>query len=107
FTAALVGAGAAELLGGRMNARIVGPLAIAAGVATELIVLGDYPGQLTWLGPLLIGLGALATIALLAATSSRVRLLAIGTALAAPPVHPAPLRRRLARAPGARCPAAA
>ena len=88
FTAALVGAGAAELLGGRMNARIVGPLAIAAGVATELIVLGDYPGQLTWLGPLLIGLGALATIALLAATSSRVRLLAIGTALAALLVAP-------------------
>src|SRR5438445_11039745 len=81
FTAALVGAGAAELLSGRANTKIVGPLAIAAGVASELAVLGDYPGQLTWLGPLLIGLGALAALALLAAASSRVRLLAVGTAL--------------------------
>jgi 4-amino-4-deoxy-L-arabinose transferase-like glycosyltransferase len=88
FTAALVGAGAAELLGGRMNARIVGPLAIAAAVASELAVLGDYPGQLTWLVPLLIGLGSLTALALLAGARSRVRLFALAAALAALLVAP-------------------
>src|SRR5436190_1216923 len=88
FTAALVGAGAAELLGRRMNARIVGPLAIAAGVATELIVLGDYPGQRLWLAPVLIGLGALTALAFVARARSRVRLVALGAALAALLVAP-------------------
>jgi len=88
FTAALVGAGAAELLGGRANARVFGPLALAAGVATELAVLGDYPGQPTWLDPVLIGLGALAALALAARASSRTRLIAVGTALGALLVAP-------------------
>jgi 4-amino-4-deoxy-L-arabinose transferase-like glycosyltransferase len=66
FTAALVGAGAAELLRGRLKWRLFGPLAIAAGVAAELVVLGNYPGQLQWLVALLIGGGSLATLALAA-----------------------------------------
>jgi len=82
FAAALVGAGAAQLVGGRLNARIVGPLAIAAGVASELIVLGDYPGQLTWLPPLLIAMGALAALALVIRNKPRARLVAVGAVLA-------------------------
>jgi 4-amino-4-deoxy-L-arabinose transferase-like glycosyltransferase len=82
FLAALVGAGAAQLIRGGLNARIVGPLAIAAGVASELVVLGDYPGQLSWLPPVLIAVGALAALALLARNRPRVRLIAVGATLA-------------------------
>jgi 4-amino-4-deoxy-L-arabinose transferase-like glycosyltransferase len=83
FIAALVGAGAAQLIAGRLNVRIVGPLAIAAGVASELIVRADYPGQLSWLPAVLIVVGALAALALVAFSARRVRILAVGAALAA------------------------
>jgi 4-amino-4-deoxy-L-arabinose transferase-like glycosyltransferase len=82
FAAALVGAGAAELLHGRVNTRIFGPLAIAAGVASELVVLGDYPGQLTWLKPVLIVAGLLAALALLVLDGRRLRVAALAGALA-------------------------
>ena len=82
FAAALVGAGAAELWHGRVNTRIFGPLAIAGGVASELLVLGDYPGQLTWLEPVLIGAGLLAALALLVLDGRRLRLAALAGALA-------------------------
>jgi 4-amino-4-deoxy-L-arabinose transferase-like glycosyltransferase len=83
FTAALVGAGFAQVLRGGAGARLLGPAAIAVGVACELVVLGDYSGQLTWLVPLLVAVGVLAALALLATASSRVRVVALGTALAA------------------------
>ncbi len=88
FAAALVGAGAAQLIGGGLNIRIVGPAAVAAGVATELVVLGDYPGQLSWLGPVLIAVGVLASLALVALEGHRARLLAVGAVLAALLVAP-------------------
>jgi len=83
FAAALVGAGAAELIGGRVNVRIVGPLAVVAGVVTELVVVGNYPGQLSWLAPVLIAVGALAVLALIAFSSRTVRMAAVSAALAA------------------------
>jgi 4-amino-4-deoxy-L-arabinose transferase-like glycosyltransferase len=83
FLAALVGAGAAQLIGGGLNARIVGPFAVVAGVASELVVLGQYPGQLTWLPGVLIAVGALAALALVAFSAPRVRIAAVGAALAA------------------------
>ncbi len=83
FAAALVGAGAAQLVGGAVNVRIVGPLAVVAGVVTELVVAGNYPGQLPWLAPVLIVVGVVAVIALLAFSSRIVRMAAVGTALAA------------------------
>jgi 4-amino-4-deoxy-L-arabinose transferase-like glycosyltransferase len=83
FAAALVGAGAAQLLGGGLNARILGPLAIGAGVASELIVRGQYPGQLSWLPAVLIIVGALAALAPAVFSSPRVRMLAVGAVLAA------------------------
>ncbi len=49
FTAALVGAGAGEILRGGTLARILGPMAVLAAVATELAVRGNV-GGLTWLG---------------------------------------------------------
>ena len=48
FTAALVGAGIGVMVRGGLPARIVGPLAIGAGIVTELVVLGENPGQLEW-----------------------------------------------------------
>ena len=46
FTAALVGAGVGVIMQGGRPARVIGPLAIAAGIVTELVVLGRYPGEL-------------------------------------------------------------
>ncbi len=83
FIAALVGAGASQLIGGKLNVRVIGPLAIAAGVASELIVRAQYPGQLSWLPAVLIVVGALTALALVAFSARRVRIVAVGAALAA------------------------
>jgi 4-amino-4-deoxy-L-arabinose transferase-like glycosyltransferase len=90
FLAALVGAGAAGLLGRAASARILAPLAVGAGVACELVVRARYPGQLTWLEPLLVGLGAVTVAALVLFRAARPRALAVAAAvlalLAAPTV---------------------
>jgi 4-amino-4-deoxy-L-arabinose transferase-like glycosyltransferase len=83
FAAALTGAGAAALIGGGRAARVAAPLAVLAGVIVELVVRADYPGQLTWLAPVLIVVGALAVLALVAFSSRKLRTAAIGAALAA------------------------
>ena len=83
FIAMLTGAGAAQLLKGGCSARIVGPLAVVAGVATELAVLNQYSGQLTWLAPMLIAVGVLAALALAAFAERRVRTAALAAVLAA------------------------
>jgi 4-amino-4-deoxy-L-arabinose transferase-like glycosyltransferase len=88
FVAALTGAGAAQLLKGELSARIVGPLAVIAGVATELAVLSQYPGELTWLAPALIAVGVLASLALAAFAERRVRMAVLGAVLAALLVAP-------------------
>jgi 4-amino-4-deoxy-L-arabinose transferase-like glycosyltransferase len=89
FTAMLVGAGAAQILGRGHNARVVGPLAVLAGVITELIVRSRYPGQLTWLPAVLIAVGVLAVIALATFAAPRVRKVALAAALAALLLAPA------------------
>jgi 4-amino-4-deoxy-L-arabinose transferase-like glycosyltransferase len=83
FAAALVGAGAKQLLGRGTGARILAPLALAGGVATELAVLHQYPGQLSWLPAVMIAACVVAAGALVALHSPRVRLIALGVALAA------------------------
>jgi 4-amino-4-deoxy-L-arabinose transferase-like glycosyltransferase len=80
FAAALVGAGVAHFIAGREGARVFAPLAIAGGVATELAVLGDYSGQLRWLVPVLIVLGAVAGVVLVVSGERRWR---VGAALLA------------------------
>ena len=89
FAAALVGAGAGELISGRIGARLFGPLAIIAGVLVELVVLGDYPGNLSWLAPVLIAAGALACVAIVFSADRRVRISALAGALAALLIAPA------------------
>ncbi len=83
FIAALTGAGAAQLLGGGLRARVVGPLAVVAGVVVELAIRSQYPGQLEWLTPALIVVGAVAVLALLAFRGRRVRVAAVGAVVAA------------------------
>jgi 4-amino-4-deoxy-L-arabinose transferase-like glycosyltransferase len=83
FAAALVGAGAAQLTDGGLTARVLAPLAVIAGVFVELVVRTDYPGQLTWLPPVLIVVGALAVLALVAFSSRTVRVAAVAVVLAA------------------------
>jgi 4-amino-4-deoxy-L-arabinose transferase-like glycosyltransferase len=83
FAAALVGAGAAQLIASGTRARIFAALALAAGVASELAVLHQYPGQLGWLPPVLIAVCAVAALALVALGSRRVRLVAATAAIAA------------------------
>ncbi len=90
FAAALAGAGAAQLIASGTRARIFAALAVLAGVASELIVLHQYPGQLSWLAPVLIAVCAVAALALVALGSRRARLVAataaIGALLLAPSV---------------------
>jgi 4-amino-4-deoxy-L-arabinose transferase-like glycosyltransferase len=88
FIAALFGAGAAHLVADGKGARALAPAAIAAGVATEVVVLGDYAGQLTWLVPVLILLGAVAAIALLASAERAVRIGAVAVAAGALMIAP-------------------
>jgi 4-amino-4-deoxy-L-arabinose transferase-like glycosyltransferase len=82
FVAALVGASAAQLIGGGLHARIVAPMAVALGVVVELVIRGDYPENLSWLPVVLIVVGLLAAVALMAFSARRIRLAALGAALA-------------------------
>jgi 4-amino-4-deoxy-L-arabinose transferase-like glycosyltransferase len=89
FTAALVGGGARELAGGAFRAQVAAPLAVAAGVVTELVVLHDNPGQLTWLAPLLVVVGCVAAVALAARLAPRVRATILAVALGMLMIAPA------------------
>jgi 4-amino-4-deoxy-L-arabinose transferase-like glycosyltransferase len=82
FAAALVGAGAGQILRGGLTARVIAALAIAGGVATTLAVLHNNPGQLEWLPPVLVTAGVLAVgaIALLGGRHLRTSL-AVGLAV--------------------------
>jgi hypothetical protein len=75
---------------GGVAVRVVAPLAIAAGVVSELVVLHDNPGQLTWLGPVLVVVGTVAAAALAMQGAARLRAaLAVAAALAVLLVAPA------------------
>lgn len=80
FTAALVGAGAVQLAGSDRLARVFAPLAIAAGVATSLIVVHNTPGELTWLSTVLLVVGIPATLVAAIGTRS-LRAIALAVAL--------------------------
>ena len=81
FTAGLVGAGAAQLARGGTQMRILAAVAVAAGVATELAVLHNSPGSLTWLPPVLVVLGLGAIAALAVANVARIRVAILAAAL--------------------------
>jgi 4-amino-4-deoxy-L-arabinose transferase-like glycosyltransferase len=83
FTAALIGAGVGEILAGDRRARILAPLAVGAGAVTELVVLGNLSGELSWAEPLVIAAGGGCAVVLAIRLSRRVRLAVLGVALAA------------------------
>ncbi len=66
FTAVLVGAGSGWFLTRHRAAGVGAAVALAAGVATELLVLHNLPGQLTWLPTVLLVAGAATAVALVA-----------------------------------------
>ncbi|HSC03296.1 MAG TPA: glycosyltransferase family 39 protein, partial [Solirubrobacteraceae bacterium] len=91
FAAALVGAGAGLMvprsLGGAAEdarvARIVAPLAIAAGAITELVVLGELNGSLAWTKPVLIGVAGAAAVILALDLPRRTRGILVAVVIAA------------------------
>lgn len=89
FTAALIGAGVGQIVGDGRAARVVAPLAIAAGAVTELIVLGTLTNELSWAKPLVIAVGGACAVVLAVKLSSRVRLALLGAALVALMAAPA------------------
>jgi 4-amino-4-deoxy-L-arabinose transferase-like glycosyltransferase len=89
FIAALVGATAGLVLDGGLHARIVGPLAVVGGVAAELVVLHNNPGQLSWLSPMLGAFGGVAAVGLFIAPTRAFRAGALAAALALLMIAPA------------------
>jgi 4-amino-4-deoxy-L-arabinose transferase-like glycosyltransferase len=92
FSAALVGALAGWLAAAKRGAiwmRLAGAAAIIAGLATELAVLNDYPGSLTWLWPLLICACVLAALAIIISARAAIMRLAFAGALGALLLGPA------------------
>jgi hypothetical protein len=64
-------------------ARIVAPLAIAAGAVAELVVLGELNGSLAWAKPVIIGVAGAAAVVLALDLPGRVRGLVVALAFAA------------------------
>ncbi len=89
FLAALVGAGAVRFTRGDALARIAGPLAIAGGVVTEIMVLNDNPDSLAWLAPVLVVAGVATAAVLAYGVPARIRNAAIATAIATLLIAPA------------------
>jgi 4-amino-4-deoxy-L-arabinose transferase-like glycosyltransferase len=89
FTAMLIGAGVGEVLSGSRSARILAPAAIVAGVITELVVLGNLSGDLSWAKPLVIAVGGVCAVALAVQLSPRLRATVIAVALVALMAAPA------------------
>ncbi|MHB8692850.1 MAG: glycosyltransferase family 39 protein [Solirubrobacteraceae bacterium] len=89
FAAALVGAGVGQMLrrplgiaDDERTVRVLAPLAIAAGVITELVVLGTISG-LAWAAPLIIAVGGAAAVLLASPLKGRIRVAVLAAALAA------------------------
>jgi len=88
FTAALVGALVPHVTGGGTTARVFACLGVAGAVATELMVLHNLPGELTWLRPVLFvggaGMVAMLAVGLPARARRAVLVAALGLVLLAP-----------------------
>jgi 4-amino-4-deoxy-L-arabinose transferase-like glycosyltransferase len=89
FTGALVGAAGAQLAGGDTLAKVLAPLAVAAGVVTELAVLKNGSGGLDWLSGVLVFVGVLAVGGLMFVAAKRIRATILAVALGALLIAPA------------------
>jgi 4-amino-4-deoxy-L-arabinose transferase-like glycosyltransferase len=81
FTAVLVGGGIGWFSSRHRAAGPIAAAAVVAGIATTLAVRGQYPGQLSWLPPVLLVLGAAAVVALVALRSGRARAAVLAAAV--------------------------
>jgi 4-amino-4-deoxy-L-arabinose transferase-like glycosyltransferase len=88
FAAALIGAGVGEILpaplgraGSARAMRLLAPLAVAGGAATELIVLGGLGGRLSWATPLVLVMAVGSSIALSLKLAPRLRAVVLAIAL--------------------------
>ncbi len=88
WTAALVGAGVAQIARRDLHARVLAPLAVAAGLATELAVLHSQD-TMSWLKPIVIGVACVSAVALVLVLNRRGRLIALAAVLAALSIAPA------------------
>jgi 4-amino-4-deoxy-L-arabinose transferase-like glycosyltransferase len=82
FTAALVGAGVPALAEGGLVMRVLAPLAVVGGVATELVVLHDNPSSLVRLPGVLSAAVAVVALGLAVAGEKRLRATLLAGALA-------------------------
>jgi 4-amino-4-deoxy-L-arabinose transferase-like glycosyltransferase len=80
--AALVGATAALILRRDVRARVVGPAAVLAAVATEIAILRDNPTSLSWWPGLLAAGGVLAAAGLAFVLAPKLRAYVVAAALA-------------------------
>jgi hypothetical protein len=83
FTAMLVGAGVGEALSGGWVARVAAAAAVAAGVITELVVLGNISGELAWARPLVIAVGGVCAVLVAMRLTPRRRAVVMAVAVAA------------------------
>jgi 4-amino-4-deoxy-L-arabinose transferase-like glycosyltransferase len=83
FTAMLVGAGVGEALSGARVARVAAAAAVAAGVITELVVLGNISGELAWARPLVIAVGGVCAVLVAMRLTPRRRAVVMAVAVAA------------------------
>jgi hypothetical protein len=88
FTAALVGAGVALVIQGERWMRILGPVAVLAGAATEIAVL-ESSSTMPWMKPVLVLVAVTAAAVLANPGGSRWRSGTIATALAVLMLAPA------------------
>ncbi len=90
FTAALVGAGAGVAVSRSRTAKLLGALAIIAGAVTEIVVLGELGGRLSWATPLVVVVSLVAAALLIWLRSPRqvaaVATVGLAALLAAPAV---------------------
>jgi 4-amino-4-deoxy-L-arabinose transferase-like glycosyltransferase len=89
FTAALVGAGVATVIRGGVRVALAGPLALALGVACELVIRTDYSGHLEWMPIVLPLVCGAAAVPLLVSSNRRIHAVALGVGVAALLVAPA------------------
>jgi 4-amino-4-deoxy-L-arabinose transferase-like glycosyltransferase len=82
FTAALVGGGVGQFLRAERSTLWLAPAAVVAGGFVELVVINNTSGAPEWAKPVLIVTGIVAVAAMVAATSKRVRTVALAVALA-------------------------
>src|SRR4051794_627618 len=89
FTAALVGAGFGQLRAGDRAARILGPLAVVAGVAATLVVISNSAGAPHWVEQIVLPVGVLAAVVLALRIPRRVRIVALAAVVGALALAPA------------------